>query len=269
MKKHLTIFAALIFASHSVLFAQEGPAAEETVEPAPSKPATKKKEMVDLMAIDIPVATAYIFRGADKSGQDPTLFPVALAVQPSVDLSFGGGFSANVWYSAAVMDRDNNKGADEMDLTLAWSQDTSIGGFSAGVIGYLYPNAGGPNQEIFIGYSLPVMLSPSLTVYGDPASGGYTYTALGLGHDIDDFSIGLNVGYQAPYVDPTDEDSGGYIRDITLSLGYSFDLGDGMGLGLNANASYLLEPERVNGNDEPIVAWAGFGFSKVISGTYE
>jgi hypothetical protein len=53
--------------------------------------------------------TKYIWRGYNLV-DDP-------AIQPSLDFGFGdSGFSANVWHSAGLADRDISGTADELDL---------------------------------------------------------------------------------------------------------------------------------------------------------
>lgn len=130
--------------------------------------------------------TKYIWRGYNIV-DDPT-------IQPSLDFGFGeSGFSANVWYSAGLSDRDKNGAADELDFTLDYSTSFPNGAsLSLGIIYYTFPNQDDfdfgdhSTPEIYAAFSPGVpYLSPTLTLYYDFNLGDDLYATIGIDHSID------------------------------------------------------------------------------------
>jgi len=188
------------------------------------------------------------------------------AFQPSVNFDFGNGISTNILTSLYLADRDNLKNLDELDLTLAFKRDTSVGTLGGGIIGYFLPRPSYTNAEIYIRYSLPFLLSPTLTCFGNISekvlNQHIQYNSLSFSHDFkltkkQTLSPGLSGGLLTPSgVENV------IFNDISLSINYGLSLGN-WGINVNANSSFLPEAEEPVSN---IVLWFGVGASYVIKG---
>jgi len=130
--------------------------------------------------------TKYIWRGYNLV-DDP-------ALQPSLDIGFGdSGFSANVWYSVGLSDRDKNGAADELDFTLDYSTSFPNGaGLSLGLIYYTFPNqddfdaSDHTTPEIYASFSPGTpYLAPTLTLYYDFNLGDDLYATFGIDHSVE------------------------------------------------------------------------------------
>ena len=158
-------------------------------------------------SLDLTGASHYLDRGGDL------LDGAKLPVQPSLTVTHSSGFSAGVWGSWALLDRDVTKESDELNFTLDYSRGlTEVISVSGGGVVYYTPNAaaGASAQtlELYAVLSAGVPLNPSLTVYYDTklidesgAKGDSYYVCLGLGHTIplpNDMGLDLRaaLGYQ-------------------------------------------------------------------------
>ncbi len=130
------------------------------------------------------------------------------AIQPSLDFGFGdSGFSANVWYSAGLSDRDISSAADELDFTLDYSASFVNGaGLSLGLIYYTFPNQDDfefddhTTQEVYVAFTPGVpYLAPTLTLYRDFNLGDDWYATFGIDQSVEagEGSIGASavLGY--------------------------------------------------------------------------
>ncbi len=121
------------------------------------------------------------------------------------------------------------KRVDEVDFTIDYSFDASIGSFSAGIVSYVLPNsvATGAATELYISYSPAAFDALALAAYYDIGSGAQYYNA-SLGHDFElSESVALSAGVGAGYGVFTGMQG---VMDVTYSLGMSF--GD-FSVGLN------------------------------------
>ncbi len=130
--------------------------------------------------------TKYIWRGYNLV-DDP-------AIQPSLDFGFGdSGFTANVWYSAGLDDRDISGAADELDFTLDYSASFANGaGLSLGLIYYTFPNQDEfefddhTTQEVYAAFTPGVpYLAPTLTLYYDFNLGDDLYATFGIDQSVE------------------------------------------------------------------------------------
>jgi hypothetical protein len=137
----------------------------------------------------------YIWRGQNIS-DDPV-------VQPGISIGWGN-LTAGFWGNLETTSINDNSGEfTEYDYSLDYSDDVPFIdglGYSAGVINYYFPS-GEDTTEIYLGFSLDCLLSPSLTFYNDVDDIKGTYASFSVGHSIDkigelsaDVPVGLDIG---------------------------------------------------------------------------
>jgi len=139
-------------------------------------------ETSDSATVD--VMSQYIWRGQQLSEE--------VVIQPSVGITYGG-FGANLW---ANYDTDLNT-SNETDLTLNFTN--TVDKFSYDV-GYIYYSLEGidDTQEVYLGISFDVLLSPSATIYWDFDEGDGAYLVLSVGHSFElAEKISLDLGASA------------------------------------------------------------------------
>lgn len=223
----LTMLPALLLAA--LVFVAPRPAAAEDAPP---------------MSYGVDVVTNYVFRGVDlftavpdKDGKKHAAFQFTPAAQPSVTFNGPGGMSLGLWGSFALTNRSetdaNLQSLDEIDYTLSWGWDNSLGAFSAGLVTYttVAYNSQSAINELFFSISPKFLesLGGTLTHYvgTDATGGGYTYTQIGIGGG-EDLTWGLSAGESHK------------LQDVTAKVGYGF--GD---FSVAANVSYRPNPELV------------------------
>ena len=172
------------------------------------------------VSADLTAASHYVWRGGDLLGG------ADVPLQPGVTVSHESGFSLNAWGSFAMRDRDVNKYADELDLTLDYTREINEQiSVSAGAVGYFMLQtadgaANGRTMELYAGASANVILQPTVTFYydtkfiddSDAEADGY-YISLGLSHSIPiTGDLGLDIGVNGGYVKDDGFDAG-----VTLS----------------------------------------------------
>ena len=156
-------------------------------------------------SFQIDTMSRYIWRGFD-------LFPPNnAAFQPSATYVFGeSGFSANIWTSFALGNRQVLKYDDEIDLTLTYAfklpEDYAL---SVGLIHYgWYFDRGfsfkrSTTQEFFVTAGLPkAFLQPTLSIYYDVTLGTGLYASLKVGQSLPlceslDLSLSACLGYNS------------------------------------------------------------------------
>ena len=176
--------------------------------------------------LSLDVASTYIWRGEDiylnyfhAAGSEQGVFNFAPSLMPSLTVySPIEGLSFNVWAALSLVGRDTAGGdlhaADEIDYTVAYEFENSLGAWSAAFILYTYPTTVSgalldSYPELAFSYTAPVILSPTLsTAIAIGVAGGSTsYHSFSIGHDFElgDFSIspGLAIGYWHYYADTT------------------------------------------------------------------
>jgi hypothetical protein len=135
----------------------------------------------------IDLVSRYVWRGFDLLPDNQP------AIQPSLTIDLGkSGFSLNIWSSFALTKWNTYKGANEIDLTLAYAFKTSekwevTAGFTH--YGYWFAEdftfKDSTSQEVFATVTRTDMpLSPTLSVYYDVNLGSGLYATLGGSHEL-------------------------------------------------------------------------------------
>jgi hypothetical protein len=136
----------------------------------------------------------YVWRGQDLVDD--------WVLQPGANVSYKG-VTASFWGNLDLTDENGNQGDfSEIDLTLDYSAKvpgTDLVSYSLGVINYDFPVSGGANNtwEIYGGFGLDVLASPSVTVYHDVDEVKGTYVSFGLEHSFEnliELDPGVGVG---------------------------------------------------------------------------
>lgn len=144
--------------------------------------------------LDVPIASGYLFRGL--------LLNENLVFQPSLTCAAENGFAINTWGNMDLKG-ENMFGVDEpgqfseVDLTVSYTLPIKPVAITIGVAQYLYPSARiegaeetvaidiPTTRELFAVISLPVLLSPTLSVYADVnRAEGAVYANLAVSHGI-------------------------------------------------------------------------------------
>ncbi len=168
----------------------------------------------------IDVYNKYMWRGFTLD-TDPV-------IQPGFNLS-GYGITVSFWGSYDAS-QDDAAGSDEQDFTIDYTCEFEYASISAGHTYYAFPSADTYSKEWYIGGSLPVILSPSVTYYkdyGKEAQGGGdgTYLNLAISHSITAFEepeITLDLGASVGFNDKLFIAGKG--GDITLTAGLTIPL---------------------------------------------
>ena len=162
-------------------------------------------------------------------------------LQPGMNISYRG-ITASFWGNLDLTDENYNKDEfSEIDLTLDYSGQVpgaDILNYTFGVIYYDFPvsGAGDDTWEIYWGFGLDVMASPSVTVYHDVDEAEGTYISFGIGHSFENVvelgpDVGLGVdltagigwgssGYNKSYWGP-DKSA---LNDLVLSAAFPFEV---------------------------------------------
>jgi hypothetical protein len=164
------------------------------------------------------VASRYVWRGQTLSE--------GIVVQPTVGITLGG-FSANIWSN---VDLDNHEEDDdgvvmnETDLTLSYTMPVGPVSVTGGFIHYDFD--GSDTQEIYLTCALPVLLSPSLSLYYDidDGDGGFAVLAVSQAFPVGPISLtagaslGFNLGDAAMGLNEDGEDfTGLYYGEVSLA----------------------------------------------------
>lgn len=197
-------------------------------------------------------------------------------LQPGAYVSYNG-LTASFWGNLDLTDENGYQGEfSEIDLTLDYTgqvPDVDILSYSIGVINYDFPvNSGFDDTwEVYWGFGLDVVASPSVTVYHDVDDVQGTYVSFGVSHSIEnlaDSGLGLDLGaslgwgnasYNRAYW-VTDKSE---LNDLVLSAGLPFEIA---GFSVTPSVNYITlmgdeirKPNYYGNND----MWVfGVGFSK-------
>ena len=178
------------------------------------------------VSADVAVNSAYYWRGFAVN--DEPVFQPAISVAR-------GGFSVGVWGNSDITNRFEQSGEfTEVDFTLAYGTSTPVFDLSAGVIEYMFPQAGGSAREIFASAAtskLPVSLSLDLFYGVNNADGLYASAGAGWGMPLAptaSLSFGAAVGFATSAYQETyyGLDSGA-LSDAQISAGVDFSLPNG------------------------------------------
>lgn len=145
-------------------------------------PAWAEEEEKPTASATVGVFSKYIWRGYESSDD-------SLVVQPSITVGYKG-FTMNLWGNLDT-NRDDRDFATadkaewtETDFTLEYAHKFGPVKLAAGYIYYAL-DAIDDSQELYLGATLDVFLSPSLTVYREVAHLPGWYFKFGLGHSFD------------------------------------------------------------------------------------
>ena len=168
----------------------------------------------------IDVYNKYMWRGFTLD-TDPV-------IQPGFNLS-GYGITVSYWgsYDAA---QNDDLASDEQDFVIDYTYDFEAASVSLGHSYYAFPTADSYSKEWYVGFSLPVVFSPSLTYYKDygkedQGGGDGTYLNLAVSHSITAFEepeITLDLGASVGFIDKLFIAGKG--GDITLTAGLTIPL---------------------------------------------
>ena len=171
---------------------------------------------------DIGGYSQYVWRGAAQgTGQS--------SLQGDVGVEHESGLSANVWFATGVGDSEK-----EYDITVDFSGESSVIGYSLGYIAYKFVDDTALNAtEFYAGLSYQIA---SATLYnGD----GYNYLEFGVGDTVADmFDASATVGYTMPDVGDSE------VNHVTLGASTDFDMG---AYTLSPSISYAM-PQGVAGD---------------------
>lgn len=207
------------------------------------------------------VYSNYVWRGLTLSDE--------MVAQPTVGLSYKG-FGANLWSNYDI----DTEQLNETDFTLNYVGAAAKLGYD---VGYIYYGFDGfdDTQEIYLGLSYDVLLSPSATLYWDFDEGEGGFLVLAVGHSFpvsETIAIDLGADVTANLdnaIMGTGEDgetfTGFYNADLTMAtsipfagvwsvdalLAYSFPLG--------SDAEAAIAGTSIDGEDS--VFWGGLGVS--------
>jgi len=182
----------------------------------------------------------YVWRGFDLSQDDK------FVVQGGTDLSFGG-FTASFWGNMS----ENSGELNEVDVVLDYSTD--LGEMLSVSVGNILYDVDGlkDTNEAYLGLTLNVPLSPTLTAYYDYDEFDTTFVTLGLGHDIEiSEKLGLSLGATGSYL--MDDPNGfgtkqEWLHNLDLSVGADYAITDQISIGASALYSApLTEKARRN-----------------------
>ncbi|MEW5895364.1 MAG: hypothetical protein AB1650_06380 [Candidatus Omnitrophota bacterium] len=196
-------------------------------------------------------------------------------LQPGVKVSVGN-VTAGFWGSWDLESEDS-RSSDEVDGYIDYSFDLGFLspdyeklGMSVGHTWYTFPETDFNAQEYYLGFSLDMFLSPSLTWYhdySDEATGGADgdYLIAAVKHSIplsEKYGISLDIGQEAGYNDAYFiRGEGGY---SLTKAGVSVPLSDNATISVNAGYSIPLgdlEADDDGNYDDEFYYGAGMAFA--------
>jgi hypothetical protein len=203
-------------------------------------------------------------------------------LQSSASIGYKG-WTASVWGNLDLTGENGNRGEfSEVDLTLDHSGKIpgfEFLGYSAGLIYYDFPVAGGADDtvELYGGLSLDVPASPSMTVYQDVDEAQGTYISWGVGHSFANLfelapgtpialdlsaSLGWGSGNYDKYYWGVD---GSKLNDLVLSAALPFEIA---GVTVTPSVHYVtlvsgdIRSANTYGNGSSDIWYAGISFAK-------
>lgn len=130
--------------------------------------------------------------------------------QPGVNFAYGN-LSAGIWGNSDMHgDAGDNQDWEFTELDYYADYSSTVPGadwlgYSVGVIYYYFPGSVEETTEVYWGFSVDTLLSPSVTVYHDVDEADGTYVSFGIGHSIeqisDDLPVGVDVGLSVGWGD--------------------------------------------------------------------
>lgn len=202
------------------------------------------------VALDI--STNYIWRGLDlyesKFAADKVekgAFVMVPSFMPSLTVYTPiEGLWLNVWGGFAATDREfgaDGTGAglaelDEVDYTIGYDFENSVGSWSLAYIIFSYPALGGSYEELVFSYVADLPLSPTFGAAVSTASGTDTeYVYAGIGHSIEAGKIAIEPSVTFGYWFFNGSANSNFSH-IDIALPVSFAASDNLSIGLTALA---------------------------------
>lgn len=199
-------------------------------------------------------------------------------LQPGASVGYKN-LTASVWGNLDLTDENGYEGEfSEIDLTLDYSGQVPGADFlsySLGFIYYDFPVSGGCDDtwEVYWGFGLDVLASPSVTVYHDVDEVDGTYVSFGIGHSFEnvvelgpetglglDLSAGIgwgSDGYNKSYW-TLDKSA---LNDLVLSAAFPFEVA-GFAVTPSVNYVTLMSDDIRSANGKNDIWFAGVAFSK-------
>ena len=228
---------------------------------------TSKAEDEVGIGVSADIFSKYVWRGQNLVDD--------WVLQPGANVSYKG-LTASFWGNLDLTDENGDQGEfSEIDWTLDYSGQVpgvDVLSYSLGFINYDFPASGADDTwEIYWGFGLDVMASPSVTVYHDVDEVDGTYVSFGIGHSFESLNeLGLGVdlsasigwgssSYNKIYWGSDESE----LNDLVLSAAFPFEVG---GFTVTPSVNYVTlmsdeirSPNAYLSND----TWfAGVGFSK-------
>jgi len=171
----------------------------------------------------------YIWRGQNLGNAEATSYDLTLGFAGVNLVLFGN------------MDSIRDHKTTELDVTLNYGTNFGIMGISGGYTYYTFPGLEpDSSQEIYLTLVADVLLQPSISVYGDFASGNGTYILFSAGHSFDIKSATVNVGASVGYNVNQWTGSTGF-SDLPISVTTIVPLGEKISLSQKVVASFSLD----------------------------
>lgn len=213
----------------------------------------------------------YVWRGQNLNNSS--------VFQPGVGVTYGG-LSGSVWGNMDMTNSNDNSGEfTEYDFTFDYS--TAVPGvdglgFSVGAIQYNFPSINNDTLELYWGFSMDVLLSPSVTVYHDVDEANGTYVSFGVGHTFEkvfelspEMPVNLELGASVGWADSGFNEyywgiDNSKMNDLTLSMALPFDV---LGWTVSPSINYVtLLSDSVRATDayaqKSDYVFAGVGLSR-------
>lgn len=218
--------------------------------------------------IDLSYMSKYVWRGAVFQGDG--------VFQPSLSGDMGN-LSVNLWGNAGMTDKNGATQMNEWDYTIEYSYAAGSIGYSAGVIGYTFPNSGGPGTtEIYVGASYETILNPSLTFYYDLEAVEGTYISLGTGYripvgKITNLDILGAIGFGDEKMNRAlygSGFSGAGLADVLFGVSASFGILENFSVTPSVSFSSILDRDGQNSYDAMNMSYTNAFFGLTLSAAY-
>jgi hypothetical protein len=154
-------------------------------------------------SLDVAVLSQYIWRGQELSRDSIVIQPSMTVGYKGLSMNLWGNLDTDQYYDAAGDDEYN---WNETDLTFCYGKEF---GMLSAEAGYIYYDLDGiaDTQEVYLGFGLDTLLSPSLKIYKDIAGNSSWYFLLGISHAIEmNEKVSLELSGSVSYLLSEDED---------------------------------------------------------------
>lgn len=172
-------------------------------------------------SFDAGLFNQYVWRGWGLSDGGPVFQPSAMVAYRGVSVNLWGNLDMNAPGDASPNDYLWN----ETDFTVGYDGRFGIVNASAGYIYYALDGMA-DSQEIYFGFGLDVLLSPTVTAYREIAYLPGWYGTFGISHSfgLTEGGIALDLAGSIAYLSVDDGDD--FLHDGTVSAGLSIPFGE-------------------------------------------